>query len=515
MHRALEIVEIAEMVCQAVEWIHKGDLARLARTCGFFFNPAVNVLWRRPPRLSCLLKCMPNDLWDIIEAEHPSYNSPLNIVLRRSMTSADWERPLLYMHCVRSLSCSSSFVATDFLDALSWSLPGDCIFPNLEELDWHTSGYMHYLRLFLTPRLKTLSLGPITTFAEFCIFENLALKCPSLKDFFLHAHMTVDLRSPWDKATPIVSNFVCGLTAIESLNVPELNDVAIAHLTRLPHLKRLLIRERSNLTAVPPSGTFIRFPALTELAMPTMEQATAMITTVGACSLLDFTLFDTGDKPTHRIARQFYSTLARRCSHSSLQSIQIRGNYLDPPTIGAHEANLYAVGLDILEPLFCFTNLISVSLMHPVGFALDDAAMVAIARAWPRIEDLRLEAGPSHHIPSRVTLEGVGAFAQHCPHLQTLYLTFDASAVPKAKDDAASQRTLEFLNVALSPITNPRAVAEFLFTIFPTLTYIGTLCDDITEESEELEIDVSLEPDVVLSHSDWKMVQQSLQNLHS
>lgn len=170
---------------------------------------------------------------------------------------------------------------------------------------------------------------------------------------------------------------------------------------------------------------------------------------------------------------------------------------------------MYAVGLDILEPLFSFPNLVSVVLSHPVGFDLDDTAIVAMARAWPQIQYLHLEAGPSRHIPSRVTLVGLRAFAQHCPRLRTLYLTFDASVIPKIKHDV-SQTTLEYLNVALSPINNPQRVAEFLFAVFPSLKIIGTLHDDIVEELEELDLEVIVEPHIAASHSVWKSAQESL-----
>jgi hypothetical protein len=69
MYRALEILEIVEMICEQAA-IMKGDwsgVATLARTCAFFLNPALNAIWRHQEMISNLLKCFPDNLWDIAE----------------------------------------------------------------------------------------------------------------------------------------------------------------------------------------------------------------------------------------------------------------------------------------------------------------------------------------------------------------------------------------------------------------------------------------------------------------
>jgi hypothetical protein len=81
MHRALEILEIVEMICEQAA-IMKGDwsgVATLARTCAFFLNPALNAIWRHQETISNLLKCFPDDLWDIAEY-CVNYRHTLNVV---------------------------------------------------------------------------------------------------------------------------------------------------------------------------------------------------------------------------------------------------------------------------------------------------------------------------------------------------------------------------------------------------------------------------------------------------
>ncbi|KAJ7139179.1 hypothetical protein C8R44DRAFT_561445, partial [Mycena epipterygia] len=95
-----------------------------------------------------------------------------------------------------------------------------------------------------------------------------------------------------------------------------------------------------------------------------------------------------------------------------------------------------------------------------------------MARAWPRITLLSLGAGRSRHIPSRVKLEALYAFAKHCPNLFSLDMTFDATEIPDMQNPekkSVIQQSLRVMDVALSPISEPRCVAEFLSAIFPRL----------------------------------------------
>jgi hypothetical protein len=119
-------------------------------------------------------------------------------------------------------------------------------------------------------------------------------------------------------------------------------------------------------------------------------------------------------------------------------------------------------------------------------------------------------------MPSRVTLEGLCAFAKHCPNLETLEMTFDATVVPKIRRNGKkrkSQHTLSVLSVALSPIRKPRRVAKFLSAIFPRLTDIETLYEEILydrTDDEDDDEDVVVEAEVIASYRRWKVVEEAL-----
>jgi hypothetical protein len=138
---------------------------------------------------------------------------------------------------------------------------------------------------------------------------------------------------------------------------------------------------------------------------------------------------------------------------------------LELPTV---DVDTYSIKGDILRPLFPFRSLVKLDLEHPVGFDLDDAAVLDMARAWPSVQLLSLSSH-SRYIQPRVTLVGISGIAQHCPRLQRLGITFDATVIPELKPEVPSHTALYELDVAYSPIGDPFEVADYLGVIFPGL----------------------------------------------
>ena len=61
MHRALEIAEVVQMICDSTYSTH--TLAVLARTCRTFHYAAIRSLWRVLPTLAPLIMCLPAGVW--------------------------------------------------------------------------------------------------------------------------------------------------------------------------------------------------------------------------------------------------------------------------------------------------------------------------------------------------------------------------------------------------------------------------------------------------------------------
>ncbi|KAF8206107.1 hypothetical protein K438DRAFT_1756828 [Mycena galopus ATCC 62051] len=494
MHRALEIVEIVETICEKAAGLERNSesdsdfrlshVATLARTCSFVLNPALNVLWRRQTTIKNILKCMPDDLWCLRQNYYG---------LRRSITAADWERPLFYMDRVKVFSClETDFGHTYFLEALRLSLPGHYLFPNLEELTWSPLGSnlgygrygspFHHLRLFLAPHISKLSLGNIRTNSDLSVLCGLAVNCPLLTTInvavLTHVRHDADGIVEQD-VIPCVSAFVRslkqGLKRIESLKVPGLDDKALVYLAQAPALESLEIKsvQPSLFSSWHPDDLI--FPTLTRLVLPTMDDTHRLISLWDKRSLVELESGCTGSNFTNIVAHQFFSALERRSSHSALRTLHVGS--LHNTSVAQSGGDLgYAVGGEALHHLFAFTALVKVILITPVGFDLDDTTIGDLARAWPQIEELCLCASPHRHVYSRVTLEGIYAFAEHCPELEELSITLDASIIPQLTVDGgrqrASQEALRRLDVGLSPVSDGRAVGKFLSSVFPELSMI-------------------------------------------
>ncbi|KAF7356909.1 hypothetical protein MVEN_01026700 [Mycena venus] len=447
MHPALQIVEVVEMVCAQVG--HRKapcDLARLARTSTLFLNPALNVLWRHQGTLVHLLRCMPEDLWEITETR-PYDDEPtiieLTISLRRPITFADWERFLFYSRRVKSFSLEEqgSLESFEVYETLNSSFPETYIFPNLQKLDWHPipPESCPYVRPFLSPHITKVGIA-IEDSSYFNILSTVAQKCPRLTDFSIGTAFVPDTAS-----IPAISRFVCTQRHLESLVAIGLDHTALTHIARLPGLRYLWLMSDTRPIPIlpfrPPAG-HPHFPALSNLKIETMELAPVLLAFLAKCSLVGFKIVARG-------RTKLYTKM--------------------------HQTSLFSFG-----------NLVTLSLSHAVGFDLDDEVAQDMAHAWPRIEMLWLPSGPSYRMTPRVTLKGVHAFAERCPHLRVLNMTFDATVVPKiGTENNVSQPSLAGLNVGYSPIGKPRSVAEFLAATFPLFR-------------------------VVASHKGWKKVEEAL-----
>ena len=84
MHRCLQIQELLSIVFEYVHVPRKAleddplsasSLARLARTCKAFQDPALDILWHSQDSLAPLLKCLPRDAWAWKEGKFVSNSS--------------------------------------------------------------------------------------------------------------------------------------------------------------------------------------------------------------------------------------------------------------------------------------------------------------------------------------------------------------------------------------------------------------------------------------------------------
>ncbi|KAJ7247412.1 hypothetical protein B0H12DRAFT_1324907 [Mycena haematopus] len=483
-------------------------LAGLARTCKAFRDPALDLLWKSQSTVMNVLNCMPGDIWEVLDDTDEE-----EIRLKRPVLPSDWERPLIYSHRVRhfeyQLSYSSYPDSAAFYEMLRMCLPPEPLFPNIESLAWETSdaAVVPYFRLFIGPRLTSLTVSTFQSTSHLSLLPALATQCPLLRQVCI---LTSD-GLPGRCET--VSFFVKQLTRLESLEVPCLDAAALDHLAKRPALDFVHLDDQTPLSPVLGLASQTEVPSPCDIDMLTLtvtdaHAATEVLARLHASPIHSLTIQFPKTTPATAV-KEIYTGVAVNCTQASLNSLSITlppTGTTDTAAADPEQIALYAVLGAHLLPLFTLTTLTSVTLAGPVGLDLDDTAVADIARAWPRLTSLDLGGSAFSHIPPRTTLRALLAFARLCPHLWRLSLPINARSVPKWRkaktiaDARPTQQCLRSLNVGESPVGTPLDVAAYLSGIFPCLEWVstGTMRDE------------PVRAEVLAGQRKWKAVEAAL-----
>ncbi|KAJ7779779.1 hypothetical protein B0H16DRAFT_1711031 [Mycena metata] len=379
--------------------------------------------------------CFPNDFFaeaDVtlrrVESEDLAEEAaqPLNIArrtvkdlrIRRPIVTADWERLLLYSHRVRTLYLvnyigAASASTSAFYD-VCLALPGSHIFPNL----WHlqidlTSAYQdsqpaRIIPFLLAPGIQKLAISLAHSDRASHFLLAIPQWCPSVTCLEISNWDDGDIQS----GSALVQN----LAQIRELYAHKLNQQAMEYLRRLPTLRTWSIED--------PTVEFLiddqddeahSYSSLTSLKFghPRIERVTEFLKIVRNCSLQRLNIGSVeGETATAARMTTVFSTLAAQCSHTSLRTIRHQTRSFSNP-----DPTFYALTGRIIRPLFCFKNMVSVSICQPCGLDITNNDVLHLAAAWPFLEFLLL-AG-FDHVPSWVTLHALSVLARffHCPFL--------------------------------------------------------------------------------------------------
>ncbi|KAF8146049.1 hypothetical protein K438DRAFT_529611 [Mycena galopus ATCC 62051] len=516
MHRSLDIAEIRDSIFAQLQDdkdycdYHLSEkylaarkiFAALARTCKSFRDPALDLLWQKQETLVNVFKCLPSHLWQIQDNGY--------FRLKGDIFQKDWDQPLAYASRIRTLELSApqdlELVYKFERIRVDFTLRRDFLFPNLREIKIRY--YRNSLRvsgtvfpaltscasLFRSPRIVSVDIS----FNDSTLDPLRGLPIRYAQLTTLRLFCTPSIGVPGN----VLSNGALGLNRIEHLSGHFLDRAAMEHISQLSGLRSLILTA----PAVPhlPSPQFRASIDQQILLFPVLRHVHFLSTTiefaVGFLLLSDWSLvyFFVGTEvhATKWTTRQLYTTLATCLSHSALQTLSIivpDHDHYDEEIPSDDARADYVVDGHILAVLFCFTNLTEIRLEASVGFDIDDAMAWDMARAWPRLEELRLRAARHAHHPPRMTLLGLNAFATHCSGLCFLHITFDASAAPLSDGSAETispQLLLIYIDIGASPITDPPAVAKFLGVLFPNLKKIARdIADpeDLTDEESASE----------------------------
>lgn len=172
---------------------------------------------------------------------------------------------------------------------------------------------------------------------------------------------------------------------------------------------------------------------------------------------------------------------------------------------GVPEPEFEALTLDTLKPLLDCPNLTTFELMYPIPLCLTLDDLETLTSRWPTLEviDLNREPvvlGSAMGTQSNLTLRALLPFARNCPNIRKLglYLHATETDLPSASEIPLPFSKLTELNVGLSSIGEPEAVALFLSQICPAdcnieagvcWSYVGSLVDEASRAVMQERID--------------------------
>ncbi|KAJ7479441.1 hypothetical protein B0H11DRAFT_1276058 [Mycena galericulata] len=506
MHRCLAIPEIVDNICsqfKAVRWIPTREssnaLAALARTSLVFQKSALDRLWARQDTPFRFLRLMPPDLIDF---------GGKCLRLLRPILATDWERPLLYAHRIKILVCTLKIRPADHevWTALGMSLPHDGpLFPNLVDLTWFQGSdtEFHFIDLFLTPRITSISLACGSSTSHMSILSTLPRKCPALK--------CVKFSRQWKPMPGLSASlrlFMDGLPNVESIGMSVPDVATLEHLGRAVNLKSLTLHTLPYELVSSPPADVPYFVSLNDIHLrtATIEMATKFFRMCRYTSMSSISVkFTTHER--RPALKDFYASLAAcHQAHSAVVSLSLGYKEVIMP-----EEPADVLDTDALRNLCYFTNLRDVSIATPIAFDLDDADIAELARSWRRLHSLALIT-QSTVLQPRATLHCLQCFAEHCPELHYIRINLDATIVPVQEPNArghVAQPRLTNLNVAYSPISTPLPVARFISGIFPNLRSISTHRDDSDRQFDEAPLGRAEDEDLAI-HDRWKEVEAQI-----
>ncbi|KAH7922174.1 hypothetical protein BV22DRAFT_1037812 [Leucogyrophana mollusca] len=488
MHRSLQIPEILDAIISKIYEPPSADelldywdddyslgvrvsLARLARTCRTFRDPALDVLWSFLKSFDPLIRCLPQDLWMHDDDGFLEFTRPLR--------ASDWVIFQRYAQRVRVFGDDHGLalfesVPYDLVDALSSFLSdGSCFLPNLRRLNWrypqddtdHPSDadYSPLLPFFLSPCLTGISVG-LGRFASVPSASVLSVASPLIKRF--------ECDETSEKLMQNISENISKWRYLEYVEAGALSQKAITHLCSLRSLKYLGVRldqlyHRSYANFPPTLESFTIFAPPDSLAacqqyLEGIHLAASHLSVIAPAEII----------PTESSFEQFFAFLPSRFSTSNLRILEL------PIVSCAPDDDPSVVwSLETIKPLFAFTNM-TVFRSHIFWAKLSDNDVEKIALAWPQLEVFVLGTFKPWQSPSVITSKGFLSMLRHCRRLRELGLVIDATDVGPVTNEGRGTHVVNanvtYFDVGCSDIRDAASVAALLSAVTPRLAKIET-----------------------------------------
>lgn len=417
---------------------------------------------------------------------------------------------MIYARHVRKFTYED-FGPTPFISAASLSEISETrtslsLLPHLRELTYATAftGHRRFAVLFMNESVRRFNLQlenwpePLRPF-----FDNIPARMPYLT--------TLDLRTS-RLASSIEKDFahlLCALPRLEKVVVPPYHVTSriMETLAKLPnlgviefqYLQHQGIGDKMDVRNFDPIVPKDGFTALWDLSLSVhLSQFIPVVvdTLAPAAKNLTSLYVHAISVESEASVRQYLTVLGE--NFPSIKSIYVEA--LPGPIMSSQweetEPEFEALTLDTLKPLLDCPHLTTFELMYPIPLHLTLDDLETLTSGWPALEviDLNREPvilGSAMGTQSNLTLRALLPFTRNCPNLRKLglYLHATEADLPPVTEIPHPFTKLAELNVGLSSIGNPEAVALFLSRICPMdcniragvcWTYVDTLVDNMS-----------------------------------
>ena len=373
---------------------------------------------------------------------------------------------------------------------LSAYRPVFVLFPNVTTFDWagvkSPEEDLPLILGFLGPNVSRVHLrvseehhsqGTIRT-----SLSLIANRHTSLKEFQLtlrpaqsRAHLQI-----MPSIEPLLSN----LTALEIFRcfyVP-LSDAVLGALANLQHLTMLAIRLPDTMPWSTMNVRSDQFPNLQRMVICSRPRNYLDFGNKISFPRVKAVRFVFTDIPTEDELPRAIVSMCAQFSPSALAKLIV--NMEEAPHLRRLLAqSTTVIRLEHLQPLFEFRKFHTFEFAMASHYALDAAAYLAVAMAWPNIKALELGLGQyCIHVETVEMRDVLVPFAMHCPKLTRLGVLFNATksklvasggiSFPRPRG-RPSTSIVTSLNCYDSPISGITHVAAFLALVFPKLKELG------------------------------------------
>ncbi|KAG1747931.1 uncharacterized protein EDB91DRAFT_50983 [Suillus paluster] len=470
MHKCLQITELFDIICrrvlvtgQPLEYMSgRSSLASLCRTCRFFHEPALNVLYKSLESFHPLLSCLPTIT--IIDETGQKM-----IMLFKEVRLSDWRRMQHYAKRVHSLRVDQEDVIIDktILHALATSPFAPPVFTHLKRLWWSNNSVdaLPFLCSLVNARLEWLTLDGLDPIrfrriAPLITSAGNSLHVARFPPEYSMRKIHPDVFQSWHN----LQNLDCGLV----------NDATFCHLASASKLTRLSIQvdEKNDYSALMKLTDQPVFTVLQELhiAATHTSHCIPILEIAELPSLRSLRIRSTETGLTDVELHQCFYQISRHCP--SLRDLYLEEWQVSPPE--------FPVGCIItfgaLKTLFSLRHLETLHLDTTCTFSLDDKELAQLANTWLKLRALDLGTRNGWRQPSKITLQGLAELLWRCPVLSVVGFAMNAWA-PDIDDQrpggGVRRNGLEVLRVADSKIDDPLSVAAFLSDVAPNAEITG------------------------------------------